>query len=100
MVSRYALKTSNDLQIMDGLAMDKLTLSTMQELGLKCIRSKKDRPIDRRNAVKRWGDAVNLKDYAVHHMFDGRIGLAPIEIHRAIHHKGYFWRLKHTDADA
>jgi len=100
MVDKYHLINSDDLQVMDGLKMDDLTLSIMSELNLKCIRSQRNRRKDRQKAVRLWRDRVNLREYAIHHMMDGRIGLVPREIHSKVHHKGYFWRIKHNNGDA
>ena len=92
-LSRYQLNTSDDLDIMCGLKMDKATKECMKQLDLPRMRSTGDRKIDRTNAIKRWKDKVNLKDFAIHHCFDGLIGLVPRDLHTKVHHKGYISRL-------
>lgn len=93
MVSLYALKSSDELEVMSGLAMDEATFTTMKQLDLHCFRSTKNRELDRRKAAHLYGDKVNLKEFAVHHTFRGLVGLVPRELHSSVHHFGYFWRI-------
>ena len=81
--------------MLNGLAIDDAVRETMKQLGLPCFRSTKNRDADRAKAIKLWGKKVNLKKFAIHHRFDGLVGLIPREPHTAIHHFGYFWRLSH-----
>ena len=45
--------------------------------------------------VNKYGKKVDLKEFAIHHRFDGLVGLVPRELHESIHHYGYFYRLGH-----
>lgn len=85
----------------NGFIMDEITRQTMKELGFQFIRScgknepnvKKARRIDRKKAIERFGKKVDLSLYAIHHCYNGLVGLAPREVHTSMHHNGYFYRL-------
>ena len=94
-MTRYEINTSDDINIIAGLEMDKQTKATMKILGLQHFRSTKDRKKDRLMAVAKYGNKVDLKEFAIHHRFDGLVGLVPRELHESIHHYGYFYRLGH-----
>ena len=80
---------------MNGLAIDDAVKVTMKQLGFPLFRSTKDRDRDRAKAIALWGNKVNLHEFAIHHRFDGLVGLIPREPHASISHFGYFWRLSH-----
>ena len=94
-MTRYEINTSDDINIIAGLEMDKQTKATMKILGLQHFRSTKDRKKDRLMAIAKYGNKVDLKEFAIHHRFDGLVGLVPRELHESIHHYGYFYRLEH-----
>lgn len=94
MMTRYEINSSADLNIQNGLLMDRITDETMKALNLKHFRSMKDRKADRKKAIEKWSNKVDLSLYAIHHRFDGLVGLAPREIHQKVHHVGYFYRLE------
>ena len=94
-MTRYEINTSDDINIIAGLEMDKQTKATMKILGLQHFRSTKDRKKDRLMAIAKYGNKVDLKEFAIHHRFDGLVGLVPRELHESIHHYGYFYRLGH-----
>ena len=94
-MTRYEINTSDDINIIAGLEMDKQTKATMKILGLQHFRSTKDRKKDRLMAVAKYGNKVDLKEFAIHHRFDGLVGLVPRELHKSVHHYGYFYRLGH-----
>ena len=94
-MTRYEINTSDDINIIAGLEMDKQTKATMKILGLQHFRSTKDRKKDRLMAIAKYGNKVDLKEFAIHHRFDGLVGLVPRELHQSIHHYGYFYRLEH-----
>lgn len=81
--------------MLNGLEMDKAVRETMNQLDEHCFRSTKNRDKDRAKAIAKWGSKYDLKDYAIHHRFDGLVGLVPRDLHTVIHHFGYFWRLSH-----
>lgn len=97
MIPLYRLKNSDDIRVLNGLEMDKACKQTMAQLNLKFIRSVKNRDIDRVKAIKKYSQAVNLKQYAIHHCFNGLVGLVPRKLHSKINHCGYFYRLKPED---
>lgn len=97
MIPLRNLKNSDDQRVLDGFVMDEITRETMKALNLKFMRSSKNRDTDRKKAIARFGKTVNLKDYAIHHCYNGLVGLAPIEIHKSINHRGYFYRLKYAE---
>ena len=94
-MTRYEINTSDDINIIAGLEMDKQTKATMKILGLQHFRSTKNRKKDRLKAIAKYGEKVDLKEFAIHHRFDGLVGLVPRELHMSIHHYGYFYRLEH-----
>ena len=94
-MTRYEINTSDDVNIIAGREMDKQTKATMKILGLQHFRSTKDRKKDRLMAIAKYGNKVDLKEFAIHHRFDGLVGLVPRELHESIHHYGYFYRLGH-----
>ena len=94
-MTRYEINTSDDINIIAGREMDKQTKATMKILGLQHFRSTKDRKKDRLMAIAKYGNKVDLKEFAIHHRFDGLVGLVPRELHESIHHYGYFYRLGH-----
>lgn len=94
-MTRYEINTSDDINIIAGLEMDKQTKATMKILGLQHFRSTKDRKKDRKMAVAKYGNKVDLKEFAIHHRFDGLVGLVPRELHKSVHYYGYFYRLEH-----
>ena len=94
-MTRYEINTSDDVNIIAGREMDKQTKATMKILGLQHFRSTKDRKKDRLKAITKNRKKVDLKEFAIHHRFDGLVGLVPRELHESIHHYGYFYRLGH-----
>ena len=94
-MTRYEINTSDDINIIAGLEMDKQTKVTMKILGLQHFRSTKDRKKDRLMAIAKYSNKVDLKEFAIHHRFDGLVGLVPRELHKSVHHYGYFYRLEH-----
>ena len=100
MLSYYELHTSTEEKVLNGFVIDEQKNSTMKALGLKQFRScgkkyneKYARKKDREKAKKLWGDKVDLSQYRIHHGFNGLVGLVPKDLHTAITHYGYFWRL-------
>ena len=94
-MTRYEINTSDDVNIIAGREMDKQTKATMKILGLQHFRSTKDRKKDRLKAITKYRKKVDLKEFAIHHRFDGLVGLVPRELHESIHHYGYCYRLGH-----
>lgn len=94
-MTRYEINTSDDVNIIAGREMDKQTKATMKILGLQHFRSTKNRKKDRLKAIAKYGNKVDLKEFAIHHRFDGLVGLVPRELHKSVHHYGYFYRLEH-----
>lgn len=95
MITRYELNHSDDINIIQGIKMDKLTRETMNKLNLKCFRSSKNRYQDRKKAQQLYKNVQDLNSYAIHHMFNGLVGLVPKDIHQSTYHYGYFYRLNH-----
>lgn len=93
MLSLKELKEDTDLRTQDGFLMDALAKETMKALDLKFVRSAKNRMVDRKKAVARFGKSVDLTQYAIHHCYNGLVGLVPRTIHESIKHRGYFYRL-------
>lgn len=107
MVALRVLRQDDDMRTQDGFVIDSIAKETMRALNLKFIRSsgnklpeRKARTLDRKKAVERFSKSVNLDLYAIHHCYNGLVGLVPREIHRQISHRGYFYRLKLSTASA
>ena len=98
MIPRKQINKSKRKRIKNCLIMDEVTKNTMKELDLKMFRSAKDRTLDRRKAIAKYSNKVDLSKYAIHHRLDGLVGLAPLEFHKSLGHDGYFYRLSHTTA--
>ena len=98
MVPSYRLARSDNEFVQNGRAMDKAVRETMNQLGESCFRSTKNRGSDRAKAIAKWGKKYDLSQFAIHHRFDGLVGLVPRDLHVAIHHYGYFWRMSHEFA--
>lgn len=96
MLTRKELKDDLDERTQNGFVMDEETKKTMKALNLKMFRSAKNRSLDRKKAIAKYGKKVNLSEYAIHHRFDGLVGLVPRELHKSIPHNGYFYRLEYT----
>lgn len=101
MVSLRVLRQDDSFRTQDGFIIDDIAKETMKALNLHFIRSSgnklpkdKARALDRKKAKERFGKVVDMNLYAIHHCYNGLVGLVPIEIHRAIAHNGYFYRLE------
>ena len=95
MIPRRVLNASTDRRIQNGIQLDKLATDTMKDLNLKGFRSTKVRHTDRKIAIDKYADKVNLKEYAIHHCFNGIVKLVPIDVHKHTNHYGYFYRLNY-----
>ena len=93
MMSRYELVNSDNLYILNCLELDRITITVMKSLNLKCFRSLKNRTKDRRKAIEKYGDLPEFNEYRVHHMMNGLVGLCPKDFH-SLPHYGYFYRLR------
>jgi len=100
MVALRVLRQDDDIRTQNGFLIDSIAKETMASLNLHFIRSTKDRQIDRKKAVERFSKVVDLKLYAIHHCYNGYVGLVPREIHTHISHRGYFYRLKLSTCSA
>ena len=101
MVALRVLRQEDNLDTQYGFEIDRIAKETMQALNLKFIRSsgnklpeKQARAVDYRKAKKRFSKVVDMKLYAVHHCYNGLVGLVPKDIHSHVSHNGYFYRLK------
>ena len=97
-VPYYKLARSDNQFVQNGRDMDKAVRECMKQLNEPCFRSTKSRDGDRTKAIAKWGKKYDLSQFAIHHRFDGLVGLVPRDLHVAIHHYGYFWRLAHETA--
>ena len=101
MLSYYELTHDDDEMTLNGLFIDQQLVATMKALGLKRFRScaknvdneQLARAKDRAKAKKLYGNKVDLSEYRIHHSFNGLVGLVPKDLHTALKHNGYFWRL-------
>lgn len=96
MLSRKDLKEDTNERTLNGFVIDEEAKKTMKALNLKMFRSSKDRNEDRKKAIAKYQKKVDLRKYAIHHRFDGLVGLVPIELHKSIPHNGYFYRLTYA----
>ncbi len=96
MLTRKELREENEERTDNGFFMDEETKKTMKALNLKMFRSAKNRNLDRKKAIAKYGKKVDLSKYAIHHRFDGLVGLVPRELHKSVPHNGYFYRLQYT----
>lgn len=95
MISRRELFKRDDSLLFERcVQIDNATKETMRQLNLKMFRSSKDRKEDAEKAKRLYKDILteHKGKFAIHHLLDGRVGLVPVEIHRA-RHNGYFKRL-------
>lgn len=95
MISRRELFKRDDSLLFERcVQIDNATKETMRQLNLKMFRSSKNRTEDIRKAKKLYENILTeyKGKFAIHHLLDGRVGLVPMEIHRA-KHNGYFKRL-------
>ena len=68
---------------------------TLTELTNLCLIYNDNNEILVEEKITKYGKKVDLKEFAIHHRFDGLVGLVPRELHESIHHYGYFYRLGH-----
>ena len=68
---------------------------TLTELTNLCLIYNDNNEILVEEKITKYGKKVDLKEFAIHHRFDGLVGLVPRELHKSVHHYGYFYRLEH-----
>lgn len=93
MMSRYEINSSDDEKIQNAILLDSQGRKTMNALNLKAFRSTKNRSQDRKIAVQKYRNVVDLKQYAIHHTLSGLVLLVPRQLHEEFKHDGYFKRL-------